>query len=999
MMLQRYEDLETYISYLDSNPSELPALYDDILIHTTGFFRDPGTLQAFENEILPRLLHGRSSERPVRVWVPGCSTGEEVYSIAMCLVESMSGLPTPLPCQIFGTDLSERAIAIARSATYSESQLANVSPELRARFFMHVENGWQIVKSVREMCVFARQNVCVDPPFTRLDLISCRNVLIYLEPALQRRVATTFHYALQPDGYLMLGQSESLRDFPDLFSVGDKQHKLFAKKAGGAQVGTELMGGGVAREQEASIAYMPSIPRERPFEVELEKAAERIVLTEHGPAWVIVNESLEILHSRGDTSPYLQLAPGRATLGLLKMVRESIRSELRALLTRAKHEDGPVRSAAWREKEGGVIDGVGLEVRRISGSTKQDGCFLVLFFDRPVNGVSPSPARPGRKRVRGESKSGPAEVERLRRELILTSQRLQAIIDERDAANQDLTAASEEIQSSNEELQSINEELETSKEELQSSIEELNTINEEMENRNRELSRLSDDLANILTSASMPILMIDRDLCIKRLTTSAERFLNFRPSDIGRPMGDIRTPLSMEDLEPMVRRVLETLNPEEMELQDRHGRWHMLRVRPYRTTDNRIDGAVLVLVDIDQERRAHIAAEAARQFAESVVQSVQTPYLVLSSNLQVRMANRAFLHSYRLQPADVENRFLHEISDARWNLPGLRAALERLSADQGSVDALEFEQEFPELGRRTVLITARPVQPDGEHQILLAVEDVTAQRRAERVQLKEQERLKHTVQEGAVELERTAESLRMEALERERAQSALNSSEAVLVRTREELRALTANLLNTQEEERRRVSRELHDDLSQKVAKLQFDVETLEGQLPSDLTDGKQRLLSIRDEVAALSNDLRRIAYELHPSTLDHLGLSVALRSFCSEFSEREGIPLTFTARKVPARISTGVASSLYRIAQEALRNIAKHAGKTTGEITLTGGPKEVSLSIRDHGIGFDAQAVQGKGGLGLISMEERARLLGGELSLETLPGRGVSLKIRVPLD
>ncbi len=997
MIPRRLEDIETYITYLESNPSELPALHDDILINVTGFFRDPEVFQAFENEILPRLVHKRASAVPLRVWVPGCSTGEEVYSIAMCLAESIGGLPAPFPIQIFGTDLSERAIAIARSAIYSEVQLAGVSPERRARFFASVENGWQIVKSVREMGVFARQNVCVDPPFSRLDLISCRNTLIYLEPVLQRQVAATFHYALRPNGYLMLGRSEGLRGFPDLFSVIDKQHKFYARRPSRGQVSTELITRGFAGEQPATIPSLPSAPKERSFETELEKEAERIVWSEHAPAWVIVNERLEIIHSRGDTSPYLKLAQGRATLELLKMVRESIRGELRALLTRAKDEDGPVQAAVWREKEGGEIGGVGLEVRRIAGSTKQEGCFLVLFLDRRVVGAPASAARSGRKRAHGETMSGTAEVERLRQELVLTSQRLQSMIDERDAANQDLTSANEEIQSSNEELQSINEELETSKEELQSSVEELNTINAEMENRNQELNNLSDDLANILRSASMPMLVIDNDLRIKRLTTSAERFLNFRSSDLGRPIADIRTPLSMEALEPMVRRVLETLNPEEMELQDRDGRWHMLHVRPYRTSDNRMDGAVLVLVDIDQERRALIAAEAARQFAESVIESVQTPLLVLWSDLRVRLANRAFFRSYGLQPADVENRFLYMVSGDRWNLPGLRTALGRLSADQESVDALEFEQEYPGSGKRTLLITARRIQPDEEHQILLAIEDVTAQRQAESVLRTEQERLRRTVQKGAAELERTSESLRTEASERERAETALHQSEGDLLHTREELRALTASLLTSQEEERRRVSRELHDDLSQKLAKLQFDVETLEKQLPSDLTDGKRRLQSIRDEVAVLSNDLRRIAYELHPSMLDHLGLPVALRAFSREFSEREGIPVRFKARKVPEQISPEVASALYRITQEALRNVAKHAGKTTVKITLTGGPNEVSLSIRDDGIGFDSHSVHDKRGLGLISMQERTRLLHGEFSLETSPGHGVILTIRVP--
>jgi two-component system CheB/CheR fusion protein len=816
----------------------------------------------------------------------------------------------------------------------------------------------------------------VDPPFSRLDLISCRNVLIYLESALQRQVAATFHYALQPNGYLMLGLAESLSNVPGLFSLIDKPHKFFTRKT--ARVQAELIGRGFADEQQPNLTSpAPSIGRGKSFEAELDKEAGRIVLSEYGPAWVIVNESLEILQAHGDTSPYLRLAPGRATLALPKMARESIRGELRKLLAKAKSEAGTAQSTILQESGDGEIGAVRLEVRRITAPTSDGRCFLVLFFSPAKEWLAEPREQSGSTRSRGKPQAGSAELERLRQELTLTEQRLQSIIDERDSANEDLTSANEEIQSSNEELQSINEELETSKEELQSSNEELNTVNEELQNRVQELGKLSDDLTNLLKSASMPMLMIDNELRIRRLTTSAERLFGFQPGDIGRPIVDIQKLLSMDDLEPRVRRVFETLNPEETELQDRQGCWHVLHIRPYRTGDNRIEGAVLILVDIDQTRRAQIAADTARKFAESVVESVQTPLLVLRSDLRVRMANRAFFQSYRLRPADVENQFFYEVSGQHWDLPGLQTALDRLSANPESAEPLEFNQEYPISGMKTVSIYAHRIYPDGENQILVAVEDITAQKRAERVLVEEQQRLQRSVRDG---------------------ETALHDSEAALLRTREELRALTAGLINTQEEERRRVSRELHDDLSQKVAKLQFDVETLEQQLPPDLMDGKRRLLAIRDEIETLSNDLRRIAYQLHPSILDHLGVAVAIRAYSQEFSEREGLPVQFTARNVPARIPPEAASSLYRIVQEALRNVAKHAGKTSVKIKLTGDSKQLFLSIRDHGVGFDIHSVEHKGRLGLIGMQERVRLVRGEFSLEARPGRGVAIMIQVPL-
>jgi len=965
MILQRHHDLGAYRSDLESNRSELLALYEDVLISVTGFFRDPETFQALENEVLPRLLHERKNDLPLRVWVPGCSTGEEVYSIAMCLVESISTSPTPVPIQIFGTDLSERGITIARTATYPENRVAKLSPERQARFFKRVENGYQIVKPIREMCVFARQNLFVDPPFSRLDLISCRNVLIYFGPDLQRKALATFHFALRPEGYLILGHSESLRHFPDLFSAVDNQHKFYIRKSARAHVSMEPISRGFASDQPGNLALSPSLRQGKAFE--LEKAAERLVLSEYGPAWVIVNEKLEIIHSRGDTSPYLQLAPGRATFALLKMARERIRGELRKLLTKAKSEDGLVQSAVFQERDGGEIR---LEVRRIADSAGQGGCFLVLFFALANHSPAEPPARSASLRARNKSKADSAEVERLQQELILTSRRLQSIIDERDAANQDLTSANEEIQSSNEELQSLNEELETSKEELQSSNEELNTLNEELQNRNRELSRLGDDLTNLLSSTTIPILMLDDELRIRRVTAMAEPLFNVRPGDIGRPIRDIRMRLNVDDLGPSVRRVMETLSAEELELQDREGHWHLLRIRPYRTADNRIEGTVLALIDIDHVRRA-------REFAESVVESVPRPLLVLQSDLRVRMANRAFRKSYSLQNAEIENRLLYEISGGQWNVKHLRNALERLSASQKPTEEFELEQEFAGSIKRTLRINTHRVQPDGENLILVAVEDITAQKQAEQILTDEKEQLKLSV---------------------ESSETALHESEAALLRSRDELRALSAMLMHTQGEERRRVSRELHDDLSQKIAKLQFDLERLGQHLPPDLKEMKKRLLIVRDEVEVLSNDVRRIAHELHPAALDHLGLVVALRSYVREFSEREGIPVVFARRKVPAQIPAEVASTLYRIVQESLRNIAKHAGKASVKISLTGGSNQLSLSIRDNGIGFDVRSAQGEGGLGLISMQERTRLIHGSFSLETLPGHGVTISIRVPL-
>ncbi len=984
ILLSRHENLETYLASVESNRPELLALSEDILVHVTAFFRDPEEFETFEHIVLPRILNRGRARRmpdnntPFRIWVPGCSTGQEVYSIAITLLEGMATANISSPIQIFGTDLSEHSIAVARNAIYPESEVLRLSPERQARFFVRSDGGFQIIKSLREMCVFARQNLLADPPFSRLNLVSCRNVLIYLAAAMQRHVIATFHYALQADGCLWLGNSESLRDFPEFFSQIEKPHKFYRRIESRDPLSQRMS------RRLALDGVDPGIPqpveREKNPEAEFEKAAERIVLSEFGPAWVVVNQNFEVINSRGDVGQYLQLPAGRASLSVLRMARDEIRSDLTRLLARAKAGELQVWSAPLRRESGGAIRRARVEVRRIAPLPAEPAAYgnnpyaayLIVFFPGGAD-TGPGPPESAAK-TRARTAPG-GELESLRQELNLANQRLQSILSERDAANQELTSANEEIQSSNEELQSINEELETSKEELQSSNEELNTVNDELQTRNQELVRLSDDLANLLSSTTMPILMLDNDLRIRRVTQAAERLFNIRQVDVGRPLSDIRLRLSEEHLDTMVRRVVETLAGEELELRDREGRWHLLRVRPYRTADNRIEGAVLVMVDIDQMRRAQDGANAAREFSDSLVQSVQTPLLVLDHGLRVHTANQAFLGAWRLIQPETEGRVVGALGGGHWVSADLETALGRLVRGEKLFEDVECEHEMPDGGKRLLQVHARQIRradsSSRDVQILLAATDITAQRRAEKIMLDE--------------LSRT--------------ESALSGSRDALQRSGEELRALTASLLNAQEEERRRVSRELHDDVGQSMAKLQFDIERLEQSLDPDRKMEKKSLLTIRDTAANLSNDLRRIAYALHPSALDHLGLTVALRAYVREFSKRSGTRVKLTTSGVPASVAPEVANCFYRVTQEALRNVTKHApGATAVTIELRGTPTRLSLKISDDGPGFEPDEVRGNGGLGLMGIEERTRLIHGDFKLTAAKGKGTVIVVSAPL-
>ncbi|MFO0575461.1 MAG: CheR family methyltransferase [Polyangia bacterium] len=965
LLVQRIGSLAEYARFLQASPAEVKELYEDMLINVTRFFRDPEAFTMLASEIMPLLLQDRSPEQPIRIWVPGCATGEEVYSLAITLIEGLSGSPFEAPIQIFGTDISERSIERARMAVYPESAVAEISPERLRRFFVKVEGGYQVVKRLRDMCVFARQNLASDPPFSRLDLISCRNVLIYLGPTLQKTIIPTFHYALKPNGFLLLGNSETIRDYSNLFVLLDKKAKLYVKNPASGRTALDL----TARMVPAELLEPPRLERLSPgeswSEVELQRAADRIVLARFGPAGVIINERAEILQSRGHTSPFLELPPGTASLNLLRMVSESIAMVLREGVQRAVADDIPVRLSGLRMGLGDKTVEVTIEILPVQSHGRNPRCFLVLFIpgrDQPELMAKPT----GALALSATPDDKDKEILQFRNDLASTKLYLQSLLEERDIANQELISANEEIQSSNEELQSINEELETAKEELQSTNEELQTVNEELYNRNLELGQTSNDLINLLNNIIIPVLMLGSDLRIRQFTPIAERMMNVRAADVGRPIGEIRMNLAFDGLEALLLEVIETLSTRELEVQDRAGRWHLLRARPYRTADNKIEGVVLVLVDIDLIRKSQQQLIEARDFAQAVIDSAQMPLVVLSSDLRVKTANRAFFALSNLPVDEVDKRLFPDLAARLWNLESIRAPLESLRQGPGPSE-FELEHEAGGPNSQVIQINARWIRADSDGAILVAVHDITARKQAERLLRREKERL-----EGRVKV-----------------------TERALGRSREELRALAASLFTAHEEERRRVSRELHDDLAQKVALLEMNIERLHQQAGAPAL--RTAIALLRTQIAELSDDLRRIAYQLHPAMLDDLGLSFALKSLVEEFGRREGVPVTFTCRDQPKTLPPLIAGSLYRIAQEALRNIAKHAGKAPVRVQLVGTPRELRLQIQDQGRGFEPGEARVRGGMGILNMEERARLCGGTFRLKSRPGEGVTITVRVP--
>jgi two-component system CheB/CheR fusion protein len=602
MALHRFERMRQYANLLRNSPREIQDLFNDLLINVTRFFRDERAFHVLKRKFIPAVLKSKGRNGEFRAWVPGCATGEEVYSLAITILEALGSAVASMRIQIFGTDLSESAIERARLGIYSAAIEKDVSSQRLQRYFKKLDSTYQINRSVRDLCTFARQNITADPPFSRLDLISCRNVLIYLGPQLQKRAFPVFHYALNAHGYLMLGPSESVGIFSDLFELVDRRNKIYAKKVvrGRPELEAHLPHGSFGQIKTLEPPRMAPIVEGRDFNSQVQQVADRIMLGTYAPAGVIIDDNMIVRQFRGKTAPYLEHVAGPATLNLLHMAKPSLVPDLRATIHRAMRTGQPARKERALVKRDSQVIQLNIEVVPFKVPNSDINWALVVFSEA---GEPEKKAMSTAKKKRGKTRGAESEVTALREELNSTKESLQAIIEEQEATNEELKSANEEIESSNEELQSTNEELETAKEELQSTNEELTTLNEELSNRNLEIMQINSDLNNVLSSIHLPIVMVDNNLTVRRATPTARDAFNIADTDVGRSITELRPNINIPNMERLIHDVIETLNVREFEARDKAGRLYSLRIRPYRTSDNKIDGAVLTLVDIDGAKR------------------------------------------------------------------------------------------------------------------------------------------------------------------------------------------------------------------------------------------------------------------------------------------------------------------------------------------------------------------------------------------------------------
>ena len=597
MHVHQIDELGDYVRYLRESKHELEILFRELLINVTSFFRDPQAFDVLRDKVLPKLLADKPEDYTVRSWIPGCSSGEEAYSVAILLQECMGAMQRHFNVQVFGTDIDEEAVNAARTGLYPASICADLSAERLSRHFVKEDDGqYRIKKHIREMLIFAPQNIIKDPPFTKLDLLCCRNLLIYLEPELQQKLLPMFHYSLRPDGILFLGSSETIGQAHDFFAPVDKKWKIFRRKPSSA-VGPLVLEFPTPPAQEGPQPEVPESVR-RLEELSAVQLVETILQQSDTPPCAIIDEAYNVVYIHGRTGRYLEPAAGRASVNLLEMARPGLKGDLAAALRSVgQHKQEVVASGLRVEQNGGHLY-LNLTVRPVLEKTVMRGMMMVVFEE------TPEPQKPKSKPERRVSRGKSKEVVDLEQELQSTREDLQTTIEELETSNEELKSTNEELQSTNEELQSTNEELETSKEELQSLNEEAATVNAELQSRIDELSKANDDMRNLLDSTEIATIFLDTELCVRRFTPSATEIIPLAGTDSGRPLDHFASNLKEVELTEYARLVLKELGVQEREVETKDGRWFIMRVRPYRTINNVIDGIVITFEEITRSKRA-----------------------------------------------------------------------------------------------------------------------------------------------------------------------------------------------------------------------------------------------------------------------------------------------------------------------------------------------------------------------------------------------------------
>jgi two-component system, chemotaxis family, CheB/CheR fusion protein len=714
MGLNRMTDISEYVRFLRETPDEVARLSKDMLIGVTSFFRDVEVFEALRTEVIAPLVQEKANAASLRAWTAGCSTGEEIYSIAILLREEMTRQKKNLDLRLFASDLDLDGLKYAREGIYSESIAGDVSEERLARFFVKKDGSYQINKEIRESVTFASHNLLVDPPFTKMDLISCRNLLIYIQPEMQKKIHGLFAFALNPGGYLFLGKSDNVEQ-SESFEPVSKILRIYRRRESA----------GVSPPNFPSrVGLSPGLESigERQPSLRLSELNQDVLLKHFDAAVVLFDERGNCLHFYGPTHKYLGLPAGVANLNLFEMIDKKHSSKLRVAIEKAVRDNRTTTLEELRFSRDDSTYVANVTVSCCVGR-RTGPKILAAVFQEAGRRI----AATRRAMDKAESVAGDTYTARLESEIESLREELQATTENYEASHEEYTAANEESVAINEELQSANEELETSKEELQSVNEELITVNNQHSEKIDELTDINDDLANFLNSSEAGTIFLDTHACIRRFTPAATKLFNLLPVDVGRPVGHISNKFVDVDLPAVADKVLTDLTTVENEVQTTDGSWYLMRCLPYRTLDNKIDGVVFTFADVTGLKEA-------QNYAENIITTIRESLIILDPELKVISANRAFYETFEVSPEQTESRLIYELGNGQWNIPRLREVLENILVENSSFQDFEVEHDFPSIGKKVMSLNARMIEKKGRSGIqlvLLAIQDITERKGAE----------------------------------------------------------------------------------------------------------------------------------------------------------------------------------------------------------------------------------------------------------------------------
>jgi two-component system CheB/CheR fusion protein len=980
MSLHEIGTLQDYAAFLREHQQEPQALLRDLLISVTNFFRDGQAFEALERIVIPRLFAGRGEEDQVRVWVAGCATGEEVYSVCMLLAEYAGGVPGAPAVQVFATDIDEAAIAVARDGVYTLNDAADVSPERLRRFFTKEGQRFRVRKEVREMVLFAHHNVVKDPPFSHLDLVSCRNLLIYLNRAAQQRVLSVLHFALNVGGCLFLGSSESIEGSTDLFVPLEKEAFLYQSRAVAARIEVPVP------ELSVQKAGNSGAPQDHGLEARARERLSRAdlhlrLLEQYAPPSIVVNEEHDIVHLSERAGRYLQYAGGEPSHNLLKAIRPELRIEVRTALYQAAQQRTTVEVHGLTvriDDHPVVLDVVVRPVVREDDPGR--GYFLLLFWDSGAEAAAvPEPAT-------APLSSGDT-ARRLEEELLRVKAQLRATVERHETQAEELKASNEELQAMNEELRSSAEELETSKEELQSLNEELRTVNQELKIKVDEQAQANDDIQNLINSTEIGTIFVDRAGRIRLFTPRARDVFTLIPADRGRPLSDINSSLMDTDFHADIEHVLERLERVERVVRTRDDRWQLVRMLPYRTADDRIDGVVITFVDTTVRKQMEEQLRRNEGRLRLMIESV-AEYAIFTMDPDGRIDawNVGASRIFGYDEDEVIGRSAAMLFTPQDRERGaLEGELHRASeSGRSSDERWHLRKDGSPFFASGVVSPLRGSQGERIGFVKVA-RDLTDRKRWEDALEEARAELETRVEQRTAELATANASLDAKLREREQAE--------------EQIRGLIRRLLTVQEDERRRISRDLHDQLGQQVAGLSLKIDALQ-----EVSDKNPAIHAAVEDaqqtIARLDRDLDFFTWELRPAALDDLGLVVTLGKFIDEWAQEFGMRGDFQSRGLEnVRLGYAIETNLYRITQETLNNIYKHARANRVGVILELRDGQVVLVVEDNGVGFErgTRTPDSDRGIGMVGMQERAALIGGTMEVETAPGKGTTVFVRAP--